>query len=84
MIFGKKIFPLSLKEKSSDHILIHYIKKTLLWHLLFSLFGMLWMIPFLAKKTLLEWHGSFVGKKTQKDMAGCFLALILDNLEGQK
>ena len=32
----------------------------------FMLFGMSWVLSSLIRKTLLGWHGSFVGKKHKK------------------
>ena len=50
-------------EESIDHILLHCVKTKTLWALLFSMFGVLWVLPATVKETLLGWNGSFVGKK---------------------
>ena len=49
-----------------DHILLHYTRTRVLWHLLFSLFGVVWVLPSSIREVLLGWHGSFVGKKRKK------------------
>ena len=41
------------EEESIDHILIHCIKARVLWELLFALFGVIWVLPYLVKDTLL-------------------------------
>ena len=37
-----------------------------MWNLLFSLFGVAWILSCLVKETLLGWHGAFVGKTHKK------------------
>ena len=37
-----------------------------LWNLLFSLFGVEWVLSGTVKDTLLGWHGAFVGKIRKK------------------
>ncbi|RVW98801.1 putative DNA helicase MCM8 [Vitis vinifera] len=49
-----------------DHFLLHCAKTWVLWNLLFSLFGVSWILSCSVKETLLGWHGSFVGKACQK------------------
>ena len=46
-----------------DHMLLHCSKARVLWHLLFSLFNVDWMISSSMKDTLLSRHDSFVGRK---------------------
>ena len=53
------------EEESLDHILLHWDMASSLWHLLFSLFWMSWVLLLLVRETLLGWHGSFVGKKRE-------------------
>ena len=50
------------EAKTIDHLLLHYAKTWVLWSLLFSLFGVSWILSCSMKETLLGWHGSFVGK----------------------
>lgn len=58
---------LCCKEKESvDHILIHSDKKWVVWHLLFSLFGVSWVLTSSVGETLLSWHGSFMSRKRKK------------------
>ena len=45
-----------------DHLLLHCAKTRVLWNLLFSLFGVSWILSCSVKETLLGWHGLFVGK----------------------
>ena len=54
------------EEETLDHLLLQCNVARILWHLLFSLFGVSWVLPFSAGETLLGWHGSFVGKKRKK------------------
>ena len=49
-----------------DHLLRHCIKTRALWNLLFSLFGVAWVLSGTVKETLLGWHGAFVGKIRKK------------------
>ena len=50
-------------EESIDHILLLCVKARILWALLFSLFGVQWVLPATVKVTILGWDGSFVGEK---------------------
>ena len=50
-----------------DHLLLHCVKTRALWNLLFSLFGVAWVLFGSVKETLLGWHGAFVGK-TRKNV----------------
>ncbi|RVW53555.1 hypothetical protein CK203_092413 [Vitis vinifera] len=50
-------------EESIDHILLHCEKARTLWALLYSMFGVQWVLPATIKETLLGWNGTFVGKK---------------------
>ena len=38
----------------------------MLWLMIFSLFGVQWVMHSSVKRNLLGWHGSFVGKKKEK------------------
>ncbi|RVW30599.1 LINE-1 reverse transcriptase-like [Vitis vinifera] len=53
-------------EETIDHLLLHCSRTKVLWDLLFTLFGVSWVLPSSVKETLLSWHGSFVGKKRKK------------------
>ena len=53
-------------EETIDHLLLHCSRTKVLWDLLFTLFGVSWVLPSSVKETLLSWHGSFVGKKCKK------------------
>ena len=50
-------------DESINHILLHCVKTMTLWALLFSMFGVQWVLPATVKEMLLGWNGSFVGKK---------------------
>ena len=54
------------EEESCDHILLHCSKASLLWQLVFSLLGVVWVVHSSVKEMLLGWHGHFVGKKRKK------------------
>ena len=49
-----------------DHLLLQCAKTRVLWNLLFSLFGVSWILSYSVKETLLGWHGLFVGKTHKK------------------
>ncbi|WJZ80362.1 hypothetical protein VitviT2T_000290 [Vitis vinifera] len=53
-------------EETIDHLLLHCSRTKVLWDLLFTFFGVSWVLPYSVKETLLSWHGSFVGKKRKK------------------
>ena len=69
-----------MKKESIDHIFIH-VKTRILWHLLFSLCDMSWVLHFSFRETLLGQHDSFVGKKGKKCIEDCSFMLILYNLD---
>ncbi|RVX07383.1 putative ribonuclease H protein [Vitis vinifera] len=54
------------KEETTDHLLLFCEKARMLWLLIFSLFGVQWVMHSTVKNHLLGWHGSFVGKKRKK------------------
>ena len=54
------------KEETIDHLLLHCSKTRVLWDLLFTLFGVSWVLSSSVRETLLNWHDSFVGKKRKK------------------
>ncbi|RVW88076.1 Transposon TX1 uncharacterized 149 kDa protein [Vitis vinifera] len=53
-------------EETIDHLLLHCSRTKVLWDLLFTIFGVSWVLPCSVKETLLSWHGSFVGNKRKK------------------
>ncbi|RVX15155.1 Exocyst complex component SEC3A [Vitis vinifera] len=64
------------KEETINHLLLHCSKIRALWELLFTLFGVSWVLPSLVRETLLSWHGSFVGNKRKK-MIAAELAIVV-------
>ena len=34
--------------------------------IIFALFGVMWILPYSVRDTLLGWHGTFMGKKHSK------------------
>ena len=54
------------KEETIDHLFLHCSKIRVLWELLFSLFGVSWVLPCSVRETLLSWQISSVGKKHRK------------------
>ena len=64
------------EEKSIDHILIHCSKARVLWELLFTLFGVFWVLPFSVRNTLIEWRGFMLGKKCRKVWKAALLCLF--------
>ena len=63
---ANKCFLCCAEEESINHIIIHCSKARVLWELVFVLFGVMWVLPYSARDTLLGWHGSFVGKRHRK------------------
>ena len=77
-----KYYLCKLEGESIDHILLHYSKARILWHLLFSLFNVDWVIPFSVKDILLSWHDSLEGKKRKKVWKAVLFYIFLNNLAG--
>ena len=55
-----------LEKEETIYHLLNCSKTRALWDLLFTLFGVSWVLPSSVRETLLSWHGSFVGKKRKK------------------
>ncbi|KAJ9701497.1 hypothetical protein PVL29_006726 [Vitis rotundifolia] len=51
------------EEETINHILIHCPKARVLWNLVFSMFGVHWVLPHTVRDTLLGWSASFMDKK---------------------
>ena len=60
------VFFATLKKKPFDHILLHSAKRRIIWQLIFTLFGVSWVLPSLVKETPLGWHRSFLGEGRKK------------------
>ena len=63
-------------EKSVDHLLIHCDVAHDLWHFVFSLFGVPWVLPSTLKDVLLTLHDSFVGRLKKKVWYAASLCLF--------
>ena len=63
---ANRCFLCCAEEEFIDHILIHCTKARILWELLFALFGVMWVLPYLVRDTLLSWHSINMGKKRSK------------------
>ena len=59
-------FCLSEVEMVDHLLLLHCARSRVFWDLLFSLFGVSWILSCSVKETLLGSHGSFVGKSRKK------------------
>ena len=46
-----------------EHLLLHCVRTRVLWELLFSLFGIMWVSSNTVGDTLFRWKGASVGKK---------------------
>ena len=64
------------REELIDQILLHCSKARMLWQLLFSLFGISWVMHSSVKETLLGWHDSFVKRKQKKVWEPVLLCLF--------
>ena len=49
-------------EETVDHLLLHCPKIRVLWDLLFSLFGVSWVLSTFVKESLFGWNGSYLSK----------------------
>ena len=54
------------EEESTNHILLHCLKVSMLWHLILAIFDVQWVMPFSIKDALISWRGAFVGKNRKK------------------
>ena len=63
---ANRCFLWCVEEESIDHILIHCTNARVLWELLFALFGVIWVLPYSVRDTLLGWRGINMGKKRSK------------------
>lgn len=61
-----RCFQCKVEEELVDCILLHCSKARVLWHLLFSLFGVPWVLLAIVRDTFLGWHGSFVDKGVKR------------------
>ena len=55
-----------VEEATINHIFVHCSKAKVLWDLVFSLFGVNWVLPFTVRDTLLGWYASSKDKKHRK------------------
>ena len=65
-ILANRCFLCCDDEETINHVLIHCPKARVLWNLMFSLFGVNWVLPLTIRDTLLGWSASFVDKKRGK------------------
>ena len=54
------------KEETSVYILLHCPKACILWQLIFSLFGVQWVMHSSVRGLLLSWGDFLVGRKRKK------------------
>ena len=54
------------EEETSVHILLHCPKACILWQLIFSLFGVQWVMHSSVRGLLLSWGDFLVGRKRKK------------------
>ena len=64
------------EEETTNHLLLFCEKARMLWLLIFSLFGVQWVMHSSVERNLLGWHGSFVGKKREKAWRAAPLCLL--------
>ena len=75
-ILANRCFLCCDDEETINHILIHCPKARVLWNLVFSLFGVNWVLPLTVRDTLLGWSASFVDKKRGKTWRAAPLCLF--------
>ena len=54
------------EEESINHILLHYDSARMLWQLVFSVFGIEWVIHSSPRLMLLSWNVSYIGKRRKR------------------
>ena len=64
------------EEETIDHLLLFCDKARMLWNLIYSLFGVKWVMHSSIRRNLLGWHSSFVGKKWEKAWRAAPLCLL--------
>ena len=47
-------------------IFLHCSKAVMLWHIVYALFGIEWVMHYTVRETLLGWYGSFIGETRKK------------------
>ena len=67
---------LCVEEETFHHILLHCDKTRVVRHLLFSLFGMAWVIPYTVKELLCSWYESFVGREAKSVANGSLMSFL--------
>ena len=63
---ANRCFLCLFEVETVDHLLLHCVKTRVLWSLIFSPFGVAWVLLCSVKETLLGWHEAFVGKTHKK------------------
>ncbi|RVX21330.1 hypothetical protein CK203_002101 [Vitis vinifera] len=66
LVFLQRCFLCCAEEETINNILVHCPKARVMWDLVFSLFGVTWVLPLTIRDTLLGWFASFVDKKRGK------------------
>ena len=64
------------EEETNDHFFLFCTKVDMLWNLIFSLFGVHWVLHSTVRGKLLGWNGAFVGKERAKAWRAAPLCLL--------
>ena len=64
------------EEEIINHPILFCKKATMLWSLLFSLFGAQWVLHFSIKRNLISWHRAFGSKRREKTWRAAPLCLM--------
>ena len=75
-ILANRCFLCCDEEEMINHILVHCPKVRVLWDLVYSLFGVNWVLPLTVRDTLIGWSASFVDKKRGKAWRAAPLCLF--------
>ena len=64
------------EEETNDHLFLFCNKVSMLWNLIFSLFGVQWVLHSTMRGNLLGWNDAFVGQRRAKAWRAAPLCLM--------
>lgn len=64
------------EKEMTYHLLLHCSKARMVLHLIYSPFGVEWVMHSSVRGNLLDWHESFMGKKRKKAWRATPLSIL--------